>query len=153
MTSVSTIGVFYSLGPHFARTLRRLREAHPDARITAIVPPGFPLSDDERTSVDEIVETERAHYSPRDIGGCLRLVRRLRKSRFDLFVVMFQSAQLGVLASICGARERVCAPPHGTLTPLTAGPIGTILSECARRVVGSVVYAAVMLMVRTTRVK
>lgn len=151
--SVPSVGLFYSRGPHFAKTLHRLREAYPDARITAIVPAGFPVAEQERKWVDEIVVTERAHYSPRDVAASMRLIARLRKARYGLFVVMFPSAQLGILASLCGARRRACAPPQGTLIPMYAGPLRTVAGECARRILGGGVYLALLAIVRFAKIR
>ncbi len=148
-----TIGVFYSLGPHFAATLGRLRELHPDARIVAIVPHGFPIAGEENSLADEVVETELAHYSSRDVAACLRLISRLRGARYDLFVVMFASARLGLLASLSGSRRRACAPPQGTLIPLESGPLRTLASEALRRVTGALVFAGLHAMTRLTRIR
>ena len=62
------IAVFYSLGPHFQRTLERLRADFPAAEITAMVPPGFPWAPDSASRVDKVFPTDLVHYT-RAYGG------------------------------------------------------------------------------------
>ena len=142
------IGVYYSVGPHFARTLQRLRREYPEARLIAIVPPGLELSEDARALAGESIVTEQPHYSPRNVSANLRLIRRLRSERFDAFCVLFDSMQLEGLAALTGARIRLCCLPQGRLVRLRA-PLPIIIGqEAARQALGRLVYAGVWLAVR-----
>ena len=147
------IGVYYSVGPHFARALQRLRKNYPDATLVAIIPPGLVLSDDARALTGETIVTEQPHYTPRDVGANARLIRRLRAEKFDAFCVLFDSVQLETLAALTGARIRLCCLPQGRLIRLRA-PIPFIIArEAARQTLGRTVYAAVWLSVRMFRVR
>jgi len=142
------IGVFYSLGPHFPRTLKRLRTDYPDGEITVMVPPAYTISDEERDLADGVVVTELAHYSPRNLGACLRLIHQIRAQNYDLFVVMFDSTQLRLFSTLTGASCRACCLPEGRLVALRSNLLGVLISEGARRMWGYTVYAVIWLIVR-----
>lgn len=152
-TTRRRIGVFYSLGPHFRKTLETLRKEFPGAEVTIMVPPDYPLSDEERALADHTEETERDHYSPRDVGACLRLIRRIRRERFHAFVVMFDSVQLRCLAALAGVPNRLCCLPQGKLIPLGRSVVGVVVGEALRRAWGGVVYATLWLLVRLLPVR
>ncbi len=147
------IGVFYSLGPHFLRTLSRLKADYPAASLTAMIPPGYPLSDDERALADAFVETELPHYSPRNVGPCLRLLRQIRAERYDLFAVMFESPQLRALSALSGAHRRACCLPRGHLAALNSSLPAVLADECTRRIWGRIAYAAMWLAIRILPVR
>lgn len=147
------IGLFYSLGPHFLRTLGRLKADYPGAAVTVMIPPGYPLSDKERDLVDTFVETELTHYSPKNAGPCLRLLRQIRGERYDLFVVMFESPQLRTLSALSGARQRACCLPGGHLVPLNSSLLRVLADECMRRIWGRIAYAGIWLAIRVLPVR
>ena len=105
MKDKPSICVFFSFGPNYVEILRHTRAHHPDATICAMVPAGYPMTDEERSFVDEVVETELPSYSPRDPKACWRLVKLIRSRRFDRFVVMYESVQLRILAGLSGAKR------------------------------------------------
>jgi hypothetical protein len=144
----SRIALFYGVAPHFSRALRALRERHPGGHLTALLPPGFELTDEERALIDEVEPTERAHYTPMAVGPCLRLVRRIRRARYDAFAVLSDSTQLRILAAMSGARTRLCCHPHGRIDALRGTIPGIVARSVARRALGAVVYALLWLVVR-----
>lgn len=149
----SRVWVFYSKGPHFAETLRRVREAFPKTEVAAFVPPGYPVSEALKPLADEFVETERAQYAPWQLAACWRLVRRIRAERPDVFVVLFDSTQLRLLAALSGAPRPVLSPVKGELGPLV-DPVARVLARAVlRRVWGLVVFAVVWLAVRVLPVR
>lgn len=152
-TARRRIGVFYSVGPHFLRTLETLREEFPEADVRIMVPPGYPLSAEERAIADRVEETEQDHYSPGDVRACLRLVRRIRGEQFHLFVVLFDSVQLRCLAALAGAPNRLCCLPQGKLVPLGRSVAGVAVGEVLRRAWGGAVYATLWLLVRLLPVR
>ena len=105
MSDVLKICAFHSQGQSFFRILEVLRQQYSDADITAMVPAGYPVSEEERSLVNNVFEMELPEYSPRDVGPCIRLVRDIRKRRFDKFIVMFPSPQLQIMAALSGARD------------------------------------------------
>ncbi len=150
--AIPTVGVFYSRGPHLIRTLQKMRERFPQARIVAYLPKGFPVSAEIGAAADEIVHTELTNYSPADLAACTRLVREFRSRRFAAFVIMFDSVQLKTLSALSGARTRLCCMPQGRVVELRA-PIPIIfLEEILRRTVGAAVYFVVAAAVRLTKV-
>ena len=152
MSAARHIGVFHGVGHDYGAVLRTVRGQEPEAAICAIVPAGYPVAEVPRDLADEVMEMELAHYAPWRLGACLRLVRRLRAERFDRFIVMFDSAQLRVLAAFTGAPERVWCPMNLQMKPLPgASLVGAAVGEVARRVRGCSVYAFVWLMVHLTR--
>lgn len=147
------IGVFYSVGPHLEKCLRAIRGTTPEGEITLYVPSGHSVSNAEKELATHVVETERAHYSPTDIKACIRLVSKLRSERFAEFVVMFDSVQLCLLASLTRADERTHCAQHGELKALTGSAIQILTQETTRRLRGLCTYVALWIAVRIVRVK
>lgn len=147
------IGLYYSVGPHFARARARLREMDPGARITVLIPAGYPVSDEIRMLAGDIVETELAHYSPRDLGACIRLVRQIRTARYARFAVMFDSPQLRILAALSGAPERVCIVASGRCVPLRSSLTRTVVNLALRNLWGRIAYAGIWLAIHLLPVK
>jgi len=148
MNAGKRICAYYSTGPHFRRMLERLRQDSPDAVIAAWIPPGLPLSDAERSLTDEVVVTELAHYSPRNVRACARLVKQIRAKRFDVFSVMFQSPQLSVLAALSGARECVYITPRGQRIVISRSVARVAATWLTENVRGRMRYAWIWLAVR-----
>ena len=118
-TTPAHICAFLSKGQNFVDVLRGIRSAYPGASIDAVIPRAYPLSDEERALADRIVETGQAHYGLRDAGPLLRLIRELRASHYDLFVIMFDSPKLRILARLSNARA--CALKWGQ-SPIISHP-------------------------------
>lgn len=147
------ICAYFSVGRNYLKVLRAIRAEEPNARLCAMVPAGYPVSEAEASVADEIIETQLARYSAWNVPACLRLVRQLRAGRYDVFVVMFDSTELQVLSSLAGARRRSYCTMDGRLVPLTA-PIPRVLAGAvARTVRGRLAYALLWLAVRVLRVR
>ena len=91
-------------------TVKEIRRAFPDARITLLALPWVSGLYEESEYVDEIMiyDRDRRH---RGLRGRLRLVQELRKRGFDAAVLLqnaFEAALLSVLAGI-PIRERQVA--------------------------------------------
>ena len=140
------IGLFYSLGPHFVRALRQVRAAHPHARITAIVPPGFP-----KAMLEHADNVLTVPPPPHGLRNAAALVRVLREQRFDRLVVLFDSPRLRVLARLSGARERWCCGPDGRHAALEGGILGTLLRGLGRKIRGHLTWARIWLEIRLAR--
>lgn len=112
------ICAFFSVSQNFPAILQRLRAKHPNADIAAVIPPNYEASQAERDHASRIIVTEQAEYGPAHIRACLRLIRSLRKERFDRFVVVFDSPQLRILAALTGARKCECWDPDSQIIPL-----------------------------------
>ena len=153
MNPPKRVCAFYSVGPHYRRMLERLRADYPDADIAAWVPPGVPLSDEERRLTNEVIVTEQTHYSPSNVRDCARLAQHIRAQRYDVFAVMFDSPQLQMLAVLSGAPERIYVTPRGRRVPLPSSGVWVMAEWLGRNVWGRLVYAAVWFAVRSTKVK
>lgn len=152
MAERETIGVFYSKGRTFASALRCIRAARPGAALTAIVPEGYPVCDEERCVADAFLEIGKGRYGLKDVGALARLTGFLRVRRFDAFVILFDSPKLRVLSALVGAGERLFCRMDGKLLPVRQSIPGTTVEAVARALWGRLVYAALWMAIRVTRV-
>ncbi|MBW7866026.1 MAG: hypothetical protein GX580_04305 [Candidatus Hydrogenedens sp.] len=150
MSAPRNIGVFYSHGPHYLRVLRRVREEHPGARITALVPPGFPVGMAEKEA-GEVLLTPAPPHSLRRPGAVRALLRQLRGERFDRLVVMFDSPRLRLLAKASGAGERWCCLADGRYAPLEGSLPGMAVDALRRRATGWATWLRIWVEVRFRR--
>lgn len=146
-------GVFYSPGHDLPGVLRRVREAWPDARIVAVLPDGYAPPSSVPELADEVVITERAHYGARDVQPLLRLIGRIRNARYHIFIVMFDSPKLRMLAALSGAEQRAWVPPRGRPVALPGSAAGVAARSLWRRVKGAAAYAGLWLAVRVPAAK
>jgi hypothetical protein len=152
MSADQHIVAFYSRGPHFARLLRHLRKTHPDARVTAMVPPGFP-ADTLEGLADAVLVTPAPPHGLRDPGALIALIRQIRATGCTRFVVMFDSARLRLVTMFSGAPERWCFGPDGGYAVIKAKPLRRLCGDVTRRLRGWVTWLRIWFVVHTTRVK
>ncbi len=140
MSRTFRIGALYSRGPHFPRVLQKLREQHPGAQITAIIPPEYPRDALEGLADAVVVTGQNAQ-----MGGhwktAFAVLAQIRAGKYDHFVVMFDSLKLRLLAAGSGAASRFCHSVDGRIIPLSRNPLPALLRACARSVRGHIVYA------------
>lgn len=139
---------FYSLGPHYLRMLAHLRAQYPGARIIAIVPEGYLLEVLENRC-DEVATTPPG----RGAASLLPLARFLRAGRFDVFVVMFHSPRLRMLAALSGARECMCYTAGNRYFPVSLNFAGDAARWLARQIAGRITYARIWWNVRMQKVQ
>lgn len=113
------VALYYGFGPNFIDRVKSLKRLRPHARLTVVYPAGYAVTDAERALVEEVLHTPKPAYSPRDVRGCLELVRWLRGLRFDEFVVAYDTLQLRLLAALTGVRRCTCLAPDNQIVPLT----------------------------------
>ncbi len=106
-----------------AKALNHLHRCHPGAVIDVLLPEG---ADEERIHGASAVHD----YRHAGLATVWPLLRRLRASRYDLFVVLFPSARLRLLAASCGAARKAVLLQNGRLVPLTDSLPRAFLSEC-----------------------
>lgn len=140
MSVPERICAFYSRGPHFLRLLKFLRLQHPGAHITAVVPPAFP-AEAALGIANQVIKMQHAQWSLRQHKSLRKLVRVLREGKHDLFVVMFDSPKLRVLAALSGARARYCYTIDGRFVRLPRAVGGQLLGTLARNIKGRLLYA------------
>jgi len=143
MSGAKHIAVLYSRGPHFTRALQALRKTHPGATLTAIVPAEYGNKEALDGVADAVVATS---------GGAMEVLRTIRNGRYDVFVVLFDSPKLRLLASLSGARECMCCETDGYLTPLVESPPGVVVSIGLARLRGHITYVRLWILVRILRV-
>ena len=141
------ICVNYSEGLNYVERLRSVQERYPEGRLCALVPAGYPISATEKALVDEVMEAEQAHYSPREFRACWAHVRRIRAARFDCFIVVFRSPQLRLLAALSGAPRCECWGADNEILPLSRSVPVALLARLLHAVRGRLVYARVWMSV------
>ncbi len=132
------ICAYYSADADYSARLTHLRRRHPEAHITAMIPPHYAISKQEREGVDEVIQTERDAYTPRDPRACMELIRRIWSGRYTRFVVMHDSAQLTLLAALSGARRPECWDGEGQIHELPRFPVDTLLRLVVRPLLGHI---------------
>lgn len=152
MKSPENICAFYSRGPHFLRMLKFLRTLHPHARITAVVPPSFP-AEAALGVANQVIKTQHAQWSLRQHRALRKLVRVLREGRYDLFVTMFDSPKLRLLAAMSGARIREAYTIDGRYLPLRLALGRQVAAAISRNVRGRILYAYLYYQVHYRRVQ
>ena len=151
MNGPRRIGVFYGKGRTFLDALKSIKSHDPAALVCAIVPAAYPISEDEIALTDEILETDRARYGARDIVPFLRLIRQLRGSHYDAFVILFDSPRQRILASLVRARQRSYCRLDGKVVELEYTIPGVIGDAALRNLWGRIVYALLWVLVRLFR--
>ncbi len=146
------IVAFYSRGPHYVRLLRHLRSVHPNARITAMIPPAFP-GDTLVGLADAVVATPPPPHGARSPGALMALIRQIRSRGCTRFVVMFDSPRLRLVAMASGAPERWCFGPDGSYAAIEAAPLRRLLGGLGGRLRGWTTWLRIWVVVHTTRVK
>ncbi len=145
------IVAFYSRGPHYTRLLRHLRRVHPEAYITAMVPPGFPI-DTLTALADAVLVTPAPPHGVRDPGALFALIRQIRATHCTRFVVMFDSARLRLVAFASGAPERWCYGPDGSYAAVETAPLRRLFAGLRGRLRGWMLWLRIWFVVHSTRV-
>ncbi len=152
MNLTTSIVVFYSYGPQYKRAVCAMREAYPEAYVTAVVPPSYPAS--LLTPWADAVETWAPEPGSRvSAARALNIISRLRQKPIDMLVVLFDSPKLQVLSSLSGARQRYCYGLDGRLKPVRLTLVAVLVKNLGRAVRGRLLYARIWLHVHATRIK
>lgn len=152
MNGVERICAFYSRGPHFERLLAELRKRYPGAHLTAMIPPGYPPEAVEGLA-DECLTTGHAAHSLRQPAAVWSVLQLIRNGHYDVFVVMFPSAKLGLLARLTGIPRRFCQTPDGRFLPLRSTLLRTSVRTVYRAIRGRLLYAYIHYVVHHCPVK
>ncbi len=139
MTEQHRIGLLYSYGPHFKQAARALRTRYPGSRITALLPPGYPEAV-IRDVVDDIIICAPEPEYGKTPGQAWRLIKTLRRERYDVLVVLFDSLKLQLIAAMSGAGERCCHHLDNRYEPLRLSLFGAIAAGLVRHVRGRLRY-------------
>lgn len=155
MNDRQRICVFYSQCEHFNRLVRAVRDQNPAAHICTMVPSGFDASRDAElaAAVDEVVETERASYSPLHPIALVRLARRIRNDRFDRFVILYETLKLRGLAAFSAAPVCECWTAYGRIKPVSSSPMSTLSGHIARTFSGRIRFLRIWWCVHFNRVR
>ena len=103
--------------------------------------------------MDDTVETERVCYGLRDVAACLRLVRTLRGGRYTLFIILFDSLRLRVLARLSRCARCAVYTSGGSTTDIRQSVLGLLATEAGRRMVGIITFVGVWLAVHLLPVR
>ena len=100
--SVNWIGDAMLLTP----SLRALKQAFPESRVSLIVKPGVAQVFSANPHVDELIIEGQGEYA--GLAGYLRMIRRLRKSSYDAgIVVQPKSFKAALTVFLSGAERRI----------------------------------------------
>ena len=89
-------------------SLRALKEAYPRARVSALVRKGYGSLLASDPHVSEVIEVSKGRSRVSELGGeNIRLVRRLRRARFDLLIDLRTGDRDAILAWLTGIPVRV----------------------------------------------
>jgi len=152
MSETQHVCAFYSRGPHFVRLLKKLRIDYPGAQITAMIPAAFP-PEAIAGLADHVVTVPESARTGRNLKVLRRLAAALRKGRFDVLFIMFDSPRLRGLAALSGARTRLCFHVDGRITPVRFNPISQGFSAVSRGIRGRLLYAYIRHIVYTRPVR
>lgn len=143
---------FYSKGRRFLDVLRCVRAQYAGAELEAMTPPNYAMAPEEKAEANRVVTTELAAYSARSPRAFRRLVRQIRRSRYDVFVITFDSTRLRILAALSGASSCAYCSLDGRIVPIRPTVAGTLAAAAARNAWGRLVYAWVWTVVRVAKV-
>lgn len=150
---MTRVCAFYSKGRRFLDVLERVRAHYPKAQVVAMAPATYAMPESEKAAADAVLITEQARYSARAPGAFLRLLRQVRRERFDVFIITFDSPRLRILAALSGAARCAYCSMDGQVVPIAPSVAGTAAATLARNVGGRVAFAAIWVAVRVLRVK
>lgn len=94
----------------FFPVIQSLREAYPQAKLTALVEPRCEGIMRFNPAVDEVVTFDAKHKPT--VGDFLKLVAKLRTMKFDLAITAGSSPVMAFLVYLTGARYRVGYATH-----------------------------------------
>lgn len=134
MNEHPSIGVYYALNHRYGDVLKAVRRYYPNSKVTAVIPKGHVLNEDERVYVDAVIETELAQYTKFRIAALWRLMSLVHAQRYDLFIVLFVSIRHRLIAGYSGAGR--CE--GWTIDGYTV-PMGNTLWQVPREIVGGAV--------------
>lgn len=125
--------IYPSPGRDPAEALALVRARYPDDYVDIIMPPP-----DER--------------EPRCLSAYYRLLGHLRSLKPDVFVTLFQSPRLELLAALTRAPEPAYCALDGEMYPLSRSATVVMLRHLWRATHGRITYAKVWLAVHLRRV-
>ncbi|MBI5818091.1 MAG: putative lipopolysaccharide heptosyltransferase III [Verrucomicrobia bacterium] len=89
-------------------TIRAVKEAHPDARVSILVRPPFGDLLRADPNLHEVIGLVKSGGSVfHALGEQVRFIRRLRQARYDLVIHLRTGDRGSILTLLTGARERV----------------------------------------------
>ncbi|HDP35382.1 MAG TPA: hypothetical protein ENN29_09765 [Candidatus Hydrogenedentes bacterium] len=143
------VGVMYSYGPHFLKAVESAANNFPDATITALVPTNYPA--ERLTSYGAQIRCcVPEPGAARSVGAVIRTLCAVRRGKYDVFVVLFPSVKLRVLAAASGAARRYCFGLDNNLAELKGNPMRILCEQVARRIKGQLLYWKIWMHIRLT---
>lgn len=151
MSEPKRVCVFYSLGIEFDQIVKSIRNAYPDAHLTALVPSVYTDPAAVAPHVDEAKRTKHASYPTTRPWRIIGLIREIRRERFDVFVVIFFSFKLRLFAALSNAYEAYCWALDGRVIPLEKNVPAVLWDIAKQTVAGWWRYTRVWLNVHLAR--
>lgn len=140
MTTEFRVCALRSQGRGFVTRLDYLRRRYPEARLLVMVPKDEDLTAEEAEYADEVLEQPHATYSIRSPRQLRDLAATLRNARLDLFIVMYPSPRLRLVAGLSGARRGECWTYENQIIPLPTAIPTAMASLLWRLMLGRIRY-------------
>ena len=83
----------------------------------------------------------------------IRLIRRIRMERFNLFIVLFDSIQLNILGGLSRSGSVECWDNANVIHPLSHSPVGVVFRLLGRRLYGFMRWCFLEVFIRATQKK
>lgn len=132
----STVCVYCSVPHGVEALLKGVRKLHPDAEITAIVPPGYVWTSDSPCPADQVIPATFGLGRLRNPGALYRFVADLRTKRFDLVLTQFESIRLRVFCAVVRPRAAKAWLPTMEMRPLSTCLVATLFDLARLRARG-----------------
>ena len=98
--------LYYSPSLHFEQAKTLLDQTFPKSRLWAALPPSKREDAVAREGLSGIVPIPKDGLRPvRDFAACVKLLGSIRREKFDLLVILFDSYELKVFALLSGCRR------------------------------------------------
>ena len=138
--------LYYSPSLHFEQAKTLLRQRFPKSRLWAAFPPAKQDDDVVREGLSGIVPIPKDGLRPvRDFAVCAKLLGSIRREKFDLIVILFDSYELKVFALLSGCRRHAVINSRLEFHTLNLGICRApqvILGRPCRVILGRIVFAA-----------
>ena len=98
--------LYYSPSLHFEQAKTLLHQTFPKSRLWAALPPSKQDDDVVREGLSGLVPIPKDDLRPvRDFAACVKLLGSIRREKFDLIVILFDSYELKVFSLLSGCRR------------------------------------------------
>ncbi len=141
------IGLFYSYGPHFLKTIHFLIEKYPNEDIILFLPQNFPTYYFENLSIIPIFLPWDGKHLPLLKGAktFYNIIKTIRSHHLDLFVILFESPRQITLGKLSRAKNTFIFSIHKEYKPVSEGILKSLTKVFINRLKGFFLYLYIFL--------